>query len=450
MGLIRKILANRFVGNVFWAAADKISLVIGNFLVIVVLANGTSPALVGEFSFAVSVMWLASPLVHLGMEGIVTRRSVNRPPDEQHAVENALAATFTAALVFIGIIMACAMAYIDEPVTRLLTMIICVRLVLFATFPIAGWLQANYQAHVYVRPKTVVTLLGTGLTVAVFLWTGSVVAAAMVMAAEALVIAAIMIAIVLGRRGLSRLTVRPATIRTLLREALPVMVSAVSIVIYQKIDQVMVRAISGPAETGYYAVAARLSEGLGFVAVAVAHSLLPVVVAEIAASDRAGAARRLQPKLDVMAGLCFCVMGFWLVAGGPVITALFGEAFAPAIPILMVHLASFLFIGTGLMQSCWLIATGQQKYMMIVTATGLGANLLLNAVLIPPMGAMGAAVATVISYAASGYLMALAIPNLRGLFVKQTKALLLPLRIFHAFPAMKTLLSKDIRIVKTA
>jgi PST family polysaccharide transporter len=57
-------------------------------------------------------------------------------------------------------------------------------------------------------------------------------------------------------------------------------------------------------------------------------------------------------------------------------------------------------------------------------ASGALINVLLNLLLIPHYGGMGAAVATVVSVAVSGYLVNLVIPSTRHLFVMQSSSLL--------------------------
>jgi polysaccharide transporter, PST family len=82
----------------------------------------------------------------------------------------------------------------------------------------------------------------------------------------------------------------------------------------------------------------------------------------------------------------------------PIVQVLFGHAYLAAVPVLQVHVWSTIAVFLGVASTQWLLAEGLQFVSLIATAIGLLANLLLNFFLIPAYGALGAAIATTISY----------------------------------------------------
>ncbi|MFM7439471.1 MAG: polysaccharide biosynthesis C-terminal domain-containing protein, partial [Snowella sp.] len=69
------------------------------------------------------------------------------------------------------------------------------------------------------------------------------------------------------------------------------------------------------------------------------------------------------------------------------------------------------------------------KLSFATTLMGAISNMLLNLVLIPTYAGVGAAIATLISYAIAGYLSCIFFPALHRTFGMLTKALLIPFRV---------------------
>jgi len=85
-----------------------------------------------------------------------------------------------------------------------------------------------------------------------------------------------------------------------------------------------------------------------------------------------------------------------------VVTLLFGNAYVQAGSVLSIHIWSGLFVFLGLASGKWFIIEGLQRYSFYRTLFGAVANIVLNLIMIPKFGVLGAASATVISYAIAG------------------------------------------------
>jgi O-antigen/teichoic acid export membrane protein len=55
-------------------------------------------------------------------------------------------------------------------------------------------------------------------------------------------------------------------------------------------------------------------------------------------------------------------------------------------------------VALGTARSAFLMPTGRMRFHLAASALGSGANVALNAILIPRMGALGAAIASLVSY----------------------------------------------------
>jgi len=111
-----------------------------------------------------------------------------------------------------------------------------------------------------------------------------------------------------------------------------------------------------------------------------------------------------------------------------IVRVAYGAPFAPSAPIVAVHIWSSVFVFIGIARGQWLINERLQVFYLWATLAGAAANIGLNFVLIPRWGGLGAAYATVISYAVAAWLASYFHPAVRATAGMQARALLIPFR----------------------
>jgi PST family polysaccharide transporter len=108
-----------------------------------------------------------------------------------------------------------------------------------------------------------------------------------------------------------------------------------------------------------------------------------------------------------------------------IIHTLYSDAFLAAAPILAVHVWASAFVFLGLAQGPWDFSEKLYRPSSYRTIAGAVANVLINLVLIPKYSGMGAAIATVASYAISSVFANAFHPATRPIFVMQMRSFLL-------------------------
>lgn len=195
-----------------------------------------------------------------------------------------------------------------------------------------------------------------------------------------------------------------------------------------RVDQIMLKWMSGSGEVGVYAVAVTLSEAWYFIGAAIVTSVFPSLV-EDRRTDPAKYQARLQRIFDVLFLIALTVAIGVTFCSRFVIGILYGAQFLPASTILMVHVWAGLFAFMRQLFSRWLIMEGLLKYSFYSHGSGALANVVLNALLIPKYGGFGAAVATLISYAVSSYFSLFLFRSTRPIAIKMSRAMLSPFRL---------------------
>ena len=81
----------------------------------------------------------------------------------------------------------------------------------------------------------------------------------------------------------------------------------------------------------------------------------------------------------------------------PIVFLLYGKAYAKTAGILSVAVWYVTFSYYGSVRNVWILAEGKQKYLLGINVAGALANVMLNYALIPVWGAVGAALASLIT-----------------------------------------------------
>ena len=176
----------------------------------------------------------------------------------------------------------------------------------------------------------------------------------------------------------------------------PLLLSGAAVVIYMKIDQVMIKTMLTASDVGLYGVAARISEAVYFIPGIIAGSLFPAI---IAARGEDYYQQRLQNLYDLVIWIAILIAVPVTVLAPNIVSILFGDAYEESAQVLMLHVWASLFVFFGVARGRWIVNEGLQRAALLFTLAGAVANVLLNLLLIPVLGILGAAIATVLSVA---------------------------------------------------
>jgi O-antigen/teichoic acid export membrane protein len=181
--------------------------------------------------------------------------------------------------------------------------------------------------------------------------------------------------------------------RSLLAQSWPLLLSGMAVMLYMRIDQVMLAAMVGDEAVGQFSAALRLSEVWYFVPAAILSAAFPAMLAR--RKDGTLAYERYVQKLyDLTAWMGLAVAVVVTLCGPWLIDRLYGDAYAEAARVLQVQTWAGVAVAMSYVHGKWLLAEGLQRLGLFYTLVGCACNLVLNAWLIPRHGAVGAAYAT--------------------------------------------------------
>ena len=202
-------------------------------------------------------------------------------------------------------------------------------------------------------------------------------------------------------------------------------------IVYLKIDQIMIGDILGSDELGVYSVAVRLSEVWYFFPTAIVVSFFPKLLKS--KNDNQLYMENLQKLCDCLFWLGITVAIFVGLVSNFAVTYLYGEDYSMASDVLNVHVWAGVFIFIRALLSKWLISEGLLKFSLFTHGIAAVINVVLNYIWIPQYGIVGAAFATLISYATSSYFVLWLFKSTRPMAIIMSRSVYFPLRAIKKF-----------------
>jgi O-antigen/teichoic acid export membrane protein len=409
---------NKYLKNTGWLMLGKVLSLIVNLLVTKYLG----PESFGDLSFALALITITSAVSALGLDSFIIREIIHDPLKKDEILGTALWLRLTANAILIPITIGIYLVYhhfFEESNTELTLMVGLLTLIsVFKSFNI---IDSYFQSQV--QSKYVVQVQNICLIITAFLKIGIVVLGLpLIYLVSVLVFDALMIAIgliiVYQKKGLSilRWTFNAARGSSLLKKSSPLILSAVMVSIYMKIDQLMLKQISSTA-VGIYSAAANLSEAWYFIPTAIIISIFPAII-NARKTDIERYEKRLVNLYDLLIYISVPVAIFISIFANPIIHLIYAHKFDGAGEMLSIHIWSGVFVFLGLASSQYLLAEGYTKISFYRTMAGAIINVLLNLWLIPAYGGVGASIATLIAcFVSTFYLLLIPKTRLQGIMM---------------------------------
>lgn len=190
----------------------------------------------------------------------------------------------------------------------------------------------------------------------------------------------------------------------MLRSAWPLVLGAVAIQIYMRIDQVMIRNMLGLHEVGIYSAAVRIYEAWAIVTAIITVSLLPAIV-KLKQGNEENYHKRMTQLFRLVIWLSvFAAVAVSLVSEQLMVLA-FGEEYRDSAPVVDIIMWTAVFAAMGSVSARYFNVEKMERKFALRTALAAVLNIGLNFLLIPIYGIKGAAIATLSCTFFANYMM---------------------------------------------
>lgn len=400
-----------------WLFLDRLLRMGVGLIVGVWVARYLGPEQFGLLSFAIAFAGLFGAMATMGLHEVVVRDLIRDSATQDQTLGAAAILQAAGGLLAYGLMLAVIFWMRPEDSLAKLLVAIIGAATLFKISDVAVyWFEAHVQSKYAVWTQNGAFLAFAAVKMALILSNASLPAFALATTAEALV-AALGLVLVLRLRGVDvhLLRARFERIPRLLADSWPLLLSAVMVTIYMRIDQIMLGQMVDDKAVGIYSAAVRISEIWYFVPLAIVASVFPAIL-EAKKHGESLYRDRLQRLYCIMVWLSIVVAVSMTFLSKFIVTLLFGAPYADAASILAIHLWAAPFVFLGVASGKWFVIENRQLLSLQRTALGVASNIALNSIFIPKWGGVGAAWATVISYGIAAMFADLLQRETRGMF----------------------------------
>lgn len=412
--------------NTGWLFGDQILRMGVGLVVGVWVARYLGPEQFGMLNYAIAFVALFGAIASLGLNGIVVRDIVKEP----ETANSTLGTAFL--LQIIGGLLAFTLAVIsisfirpDEGLTKLMVAIFAFVMVFKASDIVKYWFESELQSKYVVWIENSVFLLLSTAKIGLILVHASLITFVWAAFIEGLLVTTGLLWIYNRSGGhLSAWKIHFVRAKILLRDSWPLILSGLTIMIYMRIDQIMLGQMLGNEAVGIYSAAVRISEVWYMIPMVIVTSLFPSII-EAKKKDERIYQERMQNLLSFMAFASIIIALSISLFSDWIITTLYGNLYTGAGDVLMIHIWACLFVFLGVAGGKWYLIENLQYLNFYRTAIGAIVNISLNFYLIPLYGAYGAAIATVISYGIAAYILDGFSSKTRVLFIAKSRAIFL-------------------------
>ena len=391
--------------NFGWLLFDKLIRAMLGLLVGAWVARYLGPAHFGVLAYVLAYVALFQPFASLSADAIVVRRISQDPKSAANVLGAALALRIAFGFVcWLLAVVGVAIIGRDGSDLAALTAVVGGVLLFQAADVVDLWFQSQTHSRRTVVAKLVAYVASNGVKVALILAEAPLFAFAAVTALEALLSACAMIVAYRKFRTDRLWAANRETGKAILSECWPFMLSGFAIMVYMRIDQIMIRELLGAEELGIYAAVLPISQFWQVLPLTIASSVGPFIAKQRLA-DEAGFHRSMVLAfrsffyLGVLSALATYAMSGWLVPH------LFGGAYSAGVLILDLHAISNIFSFLGIAHGLWLV--NERRFAVRLYGTLLAgiATVGMNSVLLPRLGLPGACIAAIAAQAIAAFLI---------------------------------------------
>ena len=409
--------------NLFWSVLGKIVALLGGLLVGIIVARYLGPAQYGLMSYVISYVTLFQTFALLGLDSIEIREESRGKYPFQTIIGTAFGLKLCSAVVCIILVLGTSWYMEADSDTTLLIAIYVLTIILNSSNVIRNYFTAIVQNKHVVKAEISRTLIGILIKSACLLAHAPLVW---------FVAASMFDAVLLASGYYMAYHAKVGSIREwrfdcqyakfMLKESFPLIISGAAIILYQRIDQVMIGQMIDKESVGYFSVASKFVEILIYIPMMLAQTIMPVLV-HIRENDEATYIRKGQQFMNISLWSSLLLSALMSVSSYWIIVLTFGQAYLPAVAVLQI--LSFKAAGLALSNTAgtMLVAEGLQRYAIIRDLLGCTACIALNYFLLPRYGIIAAAWIAIASNVIAGYVADAFIPAYRHLFFRQTHAL---------------------------
>lgn len=398
--LNKKISAHNLVNiiyNSLWLFLDKIIRMLAGVFVGGLLAKYLGPEGFGQLAYVVAYISFFQAITTFGADGIIVKEIASKKDEAPEILGSIFAfRVIIGFLCWVLAVLSMVFFYGINDELSIITLFVGLGLVFQSADIVDLWFQSQSKSKYTVLAKIIVFTLVNGIKLILINVKAPLIYFAIIYGVE-YVFSAMSLYYVYSlfptKRKWCVVTDRAISI---VKESWPFIFSSISVLIYMRIDQMMLKNMLDSTSLGIYAAIVPLSSAWNFIPMTIYISLAPYV-AKLKIDDDEKYYMflgRIFRLFSLLATLICCMMYF---LSDNIVSIIYGETYKSSVEILKVHIFTNIFISLGVAQGLWIINEGKGRITLYRTLIGAICSVVLNYIFIPKYGVIAVAWVAVIS-----------------------------------------------------
>ena len=201
---------------------------------------------------------------------------------------------------------------------------------------------------------------------------------------------------------LKKLSFNKNIVKPILSKSHHFIYSGLMIAIYSQMDKIMIEHWLSKTDVGYYSASTSLSSMWGFILAAIIQSFYSTII-EAKKIDRDLYILIIKQLYSLVIWVSIFVSSFISIFSKEILSILYGSSYLPATSCLRIvsWFTGLAYLGSA--RAPWMLCENNQKYQKYILGLGSITNIVLNVILIPEFGIVGAAVATLVTQSMTSF-----------------------------------------------
>ena len=428
--------AKQVFNNAKWIIICKVvqsalQLVIGMFC-----ARFLGPSNYGLINYAASIVAFATPVMRLGFGGTLVYEYINNPKKEGAIAGTSIVLNIISSIAcIVGVSTFATVANFNEPQTIVVCILYSFSLFFSALEMIQYWFQYKLLSKYSSIGMLVAYLVVSAYKIVLLVTQQSVEWFALSHCVEYGSIAIILF-FIYYKKGTQKFSFSASLAKQMLNNSKHYILADLMIIVIQNTDHIMITNMIDKKENGYYTAAITTVGVVQFVYTAIIDSYRPLIF-QCKKESEEKYEKNMSGLYSIILYLCIAQSIVCTVFAGLIIDILYGAQYADAVILLQILVWYVAFSFMGSIRNIWILAENKQKYMWRISLFGALFNVMLNFVLIPFYGAIGASVASLVTQILMNFVLGFVIKDLRP----NNRLMLRGLSPVFMFSELKTVVS---------
>ncbi|WP_321332329.1 flippase [uncultured Bacteroides sp.] len=414
----------KIFANVFWAFTGKVINMAGALLVGILVARYLGPSQYGLMNYVVSYVTIFTIIATFGLDNIEIRELSKQPLNRDTVLGTTFRIRLFFALIAFLLIGATLWLFESDSYTSIMVLVYSSTVFSGCFNVIRNYFTSIVQNEYVVKSEILRTIIGALIKIAL-LWLKAPLTYFIIATAfdTVLVASGYIYAYHIKVGKFSDWKYDKTMVFFMLKESFPLVLSGAAVIIYQRIDQVMIRNMIDNESVGYFATASKFLDLIIFVPSVISQTLTPLLIRTKTTKPDIYK-ERLQIFFNLINWVSIIVVTLVSLLSYWIIYFTFGLKYMDAVPVLQI--IAWKAVGTAMASSSGqvIVIEGIQKFAVIRNVVGCVVCVALNFALIPSFGIIGSAYAAIFTVFFSGYFTHYFIPQYRFIARMQTQSLL--------------------------